>query len=285
MSFSSDIKDIICKTEYKCPGCRRAELAGFFVFPDKLSQDCAKYSIPSERAGLRIGSALLDEFSTVQELVGNRGIIHGTERLSEALSDEDVINECCKTAYIRGAFLSSGSVSNPEKDYHLEFTTKSSAEAEFLVRILEEYEFRPKVTKRKNKNVIYIKESSQIADLIGYMTGGMAGLQIMSIQIEKELKSSTQRRVNCDSANLGKQAAASAKQITAIRRIKTARKWSAMPEVLREIGDLRVKYPDVSIEALGKMTKQEISKSGVNHRLKRIIEYANTLNEKAGSGK
>ncbi|MCH5211665.1 MAG: DNA-binding protein WhiA [Oscillospiraceae bacterium] len=280
MSFSSDIKDIICKTEYQCPGCMRAELAGFFVFPDKLSQDCVKYSLPSERAGARIGNALFDEFGTVQEFNGSKGIIHGAARLRDALSDEDVINECCKTAYIRGAFLSSGSVSNPEKDYHLEFATKSDKEAEFLMSVLKEYEFCPKITQRKNKNVIYIKESSQIADLIGYMTGGRAGLEIMSIQIEKELKSSAQRRVNCDSANLNKQAAASAKQITAIRRIKAARKWSAMPEVLREIGELRIKYPDVSIEALGKMTKQEIGKSGVNHRLKRIIEYADSLTEK-----
>ena len=277
MSFSSDIKDIICKTEYKCPGCRRAELAGFFVFPERLSGREVKYSIATEQVGARIARALLGELGIEQEITGNRAVIRDGERLRGALSDEDVINECCKTSYIRGAFLSSGSVSDPEKDYHLEFTAKSDAEAEFLARLLKGYEFRPKITKRKNKKVIYIKESSQIADLIGYMTDGRAGIEIMSIQIEKELKSSTQRRVNCDSANLNKQAAASAKQITAIRKIKAARKWSKLPEVLREIGELRIKYPDVSIEALGKMTKQEIGKSGVNHRLKRIMEYADSL--------
>ena len=285
MSFSSDIKDIICKTEYQCPGCMRAELAGFFVFPDRLSKGVVKYRFPSKHAELRIAQAIFEEFGSKQETVEGRGVIHEAQRLRASLSDADVINECCKTAYIRGAFLSSGSVSNPEKDYHLEFTTRSGEEAEFLTRILKEYEFRPKVTERKSKKVIYIKESSQIADIIGYMTGGRAGLEIMSIQIEKELKSSTQRRVNCDSANLSKQAAASAKQIAAIRKIKAARKWSAMPEVLREIGELRIKYPDVSIEALGKMTKQEIGKSGVNHRLKRIIEYADLLQEKEGRGK
>ena len=277
MSFSSDIKNTICKTGYKCPGCKRAELAGFFVFPMRLSGGEVKYSITSRAVGERIGHALSEELNTTHELTGNRAVIRDANKLCGALSDEDIINECCKTSYIRGAFLSSGSVSDPEKDYHLEFATKSDDEAEFLAQLLKEYEFRPKIAERKNKRVIYIKESSQIADLIGYMTDGRAGLEIMSIQIEKELKSSTQRRVNCDSANLNKQAAASAKQITAIRRIKAARKWSKLPEVLREIGELRIKYPDVSIEALGKMTKQEIGKSGVNHRLKRIIEYADSL--------
>ena len=99
----------------------------------------------------------------------------------------------------------------------------------------------------------------------------------MSVQVEKELKSSAQRQVNCDSANLDKLAKASSKHITAIKQIKSAHKWSTLPDVLREIGELRLKHPDSSLEDLGKMTSQKIGKSGVNHRLNRILEYAESI--------
>lgn len=168
-------------------------------------------------------------------------------------------------------------MSDPQKEYHLEFDTKSAAGAEYLLNILIGRGFRPKRTLRKGKEIVYIKESSQIADILGYMSAGRAGLEILSVQVEKELKSSIVRQVNCDSANLNKLAKASSRQIAAIKKIKKAHKWSSMPEVLREIGDLRLKYPDLSLEALGKMTKQVIGKSGVNHRLNRIIEFAESI--------
>lgn len=277
MSFSTDIKELICKTGYECPGCRRAELAGFFVFPAKLAPKTMRLSFSVPKARDRILAALENELG-----IKSSGTLmqEQTVQISKSITDCDVINDCCKRAYMRGAFLASGSVSDPQKMYHLEFSTRSVDEAQFLMKLLEYHEFRPKATRRKDKKLVYIKESSQIADIIGYMTDGRAGLEIMSIQIEKELKSSTQRRVNCDSANLNKQATASARQIAAIKRIKAARKWSAMPEVLKEIGELRLKYPDISIEALGKMTRPEIGKSGVNHRLKRIIEYAGSSERK-----
>lgn len=131
--------------------------------------------------------------------------------------------------------------------------------------------------RRHNKKIIYLKENNQIADLIGYLSNGRAGLEILSVQIEKEMKSSAQRRVNCDSANLSKQAKASALQISAIKRIKKAGKWSRLPQVLQEIGELRLKHPDLSLEELGEYADPPIGKSGVNHRLKRIIDYSETV--------
>lgn len=255
MSFSSEIKQILCKTEYECPGCRSAELAGFFRFTGRTQAGGMRIPV-SGAVGARIRRAVED----------------GVEPMRSAPE-----NSCCRIAYIRGAFLAGGSVSDPQKEYHLEFDAKADGGAEELAEILKAQGFRPKKTLRKGREVIYIKESSQIADLIGYMSGGRAGLEILSVQVEKELKSSIVRQVNCDSANLNKLARASSKQIAAIKKIKAARKWSAMPEVLREIGDLRLRYPDISLEALGKMTKQQIGKSGVNHRLHRIIEFADSL--------
>ena len=196
------------------------------------------------------------------------------EKLQSALSSDAIINDCCAMAYVRGAFLTSGSVSDPEKAYHIEFATASFDEAQKMIRLLEDVGLTPRGARRRGKLVVYIKESAQIAELIGLISGGMAGLEIFSAQIEKELKSSAQRRVNCDSANLKKQTKASVKQLMAIRKIKKAGEWGRLPKTLREMGSIRLENPDLSLEELGTLLDPPIGKSGVNHRLKRILEVA-----------
>lgn len=279
MSFSSDIKKVICKTGYECPGCRRAELAGFFVFPARINGCACNVSCAISESAARIAESLRTELGLACRYEGRllRLSAEESKYIFDSVSDSDIINTCCVTAYIRGAFLATGSVTDPEREYHLEFSTNSVGEAQLLMELLASLEFSPKGARRRNKKVIYLKESGQIADIIGYMSGGRAGLEIMSVQIEKELKSSAQRRVNCDSANLTKQARASAKQLAAIKKIKRARKWGRLPHVLQEIGELRQNNPDLSIEELGRLTDPPIGKSGVNHRLNRIMEYAQAL--------
>ena len=281
MSFSSDIKKVICKTGYECPGCKRAELAGFFVFPSRLTEREMTVSCSISESARRIADSLYNELGEECGCDGRRLRLSDRTviKIKNSLSDGDVINPCCVTAYIRGAFLATGSVTDPEREYHLEFSTYSVEEAQFLMELLSSQGLNPRGARRRNKKVIYLKECEQIADLIGYMSDGKAGLEIISAQIEKEMKSSAQRRVNCDSANLTKQARASAKQLSAIKRIKKARKWSRLPEVLREMGELRLANPDLSIEELGRLTDPPIGKSGVNHRLKRIMEYANKIEQ------
>lgn len=278
MSFSSDIKEIICRTEYECPECRLAELAGFFVFPGKLGDDNVKLKATVPKVKERIAAALKSEL----DIDAEEGSISADDsaKLKAKLSGFRTENECCRLAYIRGAFLGGGSVSDPAKEYHLEFATRSDEDAVEFISLLEQFGFRPKRTMRRGKYVVYIKESEQIAEIIGYLTGGRAGLEIFSLRIERSVKGEIQRQVNCDSANLNKQAMASAKHVKAIKKIKAARKWSALPDVLREIGELRLKYPDAGLEELGTMTKQGIGKSGVNHRLNRIMEFAGGLTAK-----
>lgn len=279
MSFSSQIKEILCKTQYECPGCRLAEIAGFFACSGKISQGELKFSVLNESLSKRMIASLKSELGIIPGYEGRRAVIYGTDldKLITQMSGDIFIYECCKIAYLRGAFLGGGSVNAPDKKYHIEFCARTDKDGDRIVGILREFDFRPKITHRKEKTVVYIKESSQIAELLGYISGGRAGLEFLSVQVEKELKSSTQRQVNCDSANLEKLAKASSRHITAIKQIKAAHKWSAMPEVLREIGELRLKHPDLSLEALGKITEQGIGKSGVNHRLNRIVEYAESI--------
>ncbi len=279
MSFSSQIKEMLCKTQYECPGCRLSELAGFFACAGKAADNEIRFSSANTVLAKRVLNSLKEELGITPESEGKRIVISGADykKLTDEISGEVTLYECCKVAYMRGAFLGGGSVNAPDKKYHMEFGAKTQEDAKRLSDILEEFDFKPKTTCRKEKYVVYIKESSQIAELLGYISNGRSGLEFLSVQIENELKSSAQRQVNCDSANLDKLAKASSKHITAIRQIKAAHKWSAMPEVLREIGELRLKHPDLSLEALGKMTEQGIGKSGVNHRLNRIVEYANTI--------
>lgn len=273
MSFSSDIKLVLSEVDYECPDCREAELSGFFTFTGKLSARRAR--LGSGAAARRAADALLSRFGIEPE----DGVCseEDTARLRAELSDAAPKRGCCRLAYIRGAFLGGGSVSDPKKEYHLEFAAGSEDRAERLIGILSALGFEPRLTKRRSRPVVYMKESSGIAELIGYISDGRAGLEIFSAQVEKAVKGDIQRQVNCDSANLGKQARASAGQIKAINKLKAARKWHTLPDVLREIGELRLKYPDLSLEELGRLTEQKIGKSGVNHRLKRIMEKAEGL--------
>lgn len=279
MSYSSEIKELLCKTQYECPGCRLSELAGFFACAGKPTDDGVRVFLSNNELEKRIASSLKSELGIIPTYEGRRIIISGRDckKLTDEISGDVMIYECCKIAFVRGAFLGGGSVNAPDKKYHMEFNARTEYDANRLSEVLAEFDFRPKTTIRKDKYVVYIKESSQIAELLGYISNGRSGLEFLSVQVEKELKSSAQRQVNCDSANLDKLAKASSKHITAIKQIKAARKWSKLPDVLREIGELRLKYPDLSLEALGKMTEQGIGKSGVNHRLNRIVEYANSI--------
>lgn len=282
MSFSSDIKQCLCETGYDCPECRTAELAGVFAFTGRLDATAPRFHSSSAAVMERVRKALSEEFGTDASdgeriVIGDGGVLL---RMRKKLAGYRPKRRCCVRAYVRGAFLGGGSVSDPKREYHMEFDTRSERGALELIELLGELGVRAKKTVRKGKEIVYIKESGNIADVLGYMSGGRAGLEILSAQVEKEMKNSIVRQVNCDSANLNKQAKASSRHIAAIKKIKAARKWQSMPEVLREIGELRLKYPDISMEELGKMTGQGIGKSGVNHRLSRIIEYADSIGTK-----
>lgn len=280
MSFSSDIKESLCKSEYRCPNCARAELAGFLRFTGRLGGGPVKIHVTLVPVAHRLELALKEGLGINTAFEDRKAVIDNKEdidKLTGELAGITLKRNCCKSAFIRGAFLGGGSVSDPSKTYHLEFATKCEDEADKLIELLKTYGINARKTHRKEKPVVYMKESSQIADVIGYMSGGMLGLEILSVQMEKEFRSSVTRQVNCDSANISKQVKASSRQLNAIKKIKDANRWQLLPEVLREIGDLREKYPDMSLEELGGETQPKIGKSGVNHRLNRIISYADAI--------
>lgn len=167
-------------------------------------------------------------------------------------SDEIIPFECCGISYLRGAFLGGGSVSDPKKNYHLEFDAKTRNDAENLKKVISEHGISAKLTERKNHFIVYVKGYEDIAAVMGIIGAGTAAMEIYNVSIEKEIRNDINRRMNCESANIDKVARAYVKHMHAIERIDKAIGISALPESLAEIAKIRMEYPNESLKALGK---------------------------------
>ena len=191
------------------------------------------------------------------------------------------LNEELIKAIIKGAFLSSGCITNPNNSYHFEIALKNKACSEFLINLLAFLEFTPKLIKREklSQYVVYIKDSEQISLLLNLMEASKSLLDFENIRVEKDVKNNINRTVNCETANLTKTVNASLKQIDAINKIKRHNRFNTLDEKLKEVADIRIKFKDESIDFLSKelSKKEKISKSGVKHRLDKIIKIADSL--------
>ncbi len=281
MSFASEIKKKLCETDMQCEKCRIAEIAGMLRFSGSCRDTGIRFVTENECAAKRLYEDIKEAFGIeMQPEHGLKAYTFFTESRSvtdnicECINGDVVPFACCRASYVRGAFLGGGSISDPQKSYHLEFGTKSRSEADFLIHILTGEGFSPKITERKGKYVVYIKECEQIADILGYIGAGYGTLEMFTIQVEKQLKNDINRRVNCENANTDKMVTAASRQMAAINKLKKNGEWENLPETLREIGKLREENPDVSLKELGQMLNPPIGKSGVNHRLNRIMELA-----------
>lgn len=285
MSFSSEIKEKLCKTEYICGGCAAYEAGGALGFGGSVGETEIKFATEKSFAAERVQKSILTAFGINLPIAGtsrvfriNTDDVHQVENITDGISQAGGIPfSCCRASFVRGAFLGGGSVTDPQKEYHMEFDTRSRENAERLQSFLEYDGFSSKITSRKGYYVVYIKGSEEIADILGYMGAPQGALELFSIQIEKEMRNTINRRVNCENANTNKAAKASSKHLYAISRIKKAKKWNKLPDVLKEIGELREEYPEDSLKELGEKTNPPIGKSGVNHRLNRILEFAENL--------
>ena len=266
MSFSSQIKEKLCKSEYGCMNCAAYELSGALMFGGNIGSDSIKFATENENIAKRITADINTAYgiqvetqviSKVQRIIIDN--IYQVENITGGISQSDDIPfSCCRASFVRGAFLGGGSVTDPQKGYHMEFNTKSDEH-------------------RKGYNVVYIKGSEEIADILGYMGAAQGAFELFSVQIEKEMRNEVNRRVNCENANTNKAAKASSKHLFAIKKIKDAKQWDKLPDVLKEIAILREEYPEDSLKELGEKTNPPIGKSGVNHRLSRLVELAETI--------
>lgn len=188
-----------------------------------------------------------------------------------------VQNTCCKRAFIRGAYLAAGSMSDPKKAYHLEIVLPDSKRAEQLTEIINSFYIDAKIVLRKRYYVVYIKEGSQIVDLLNIMEAHNALMNFENVRILKEMRNSINRQVNCEAANISKTVKAASKQIDDITFIKDTIGFDRLTEGLEEVAKLRISYPEASLKELGDMLSPPIGKSGVNHRLKKLSCIADGL--------
>lgn len=285
MSFSSDIKEKLTKTEYGCERCTLYELSGALLFGGSITDGEIRFSTENKNVVKRVCEDIKSAFgiaseiqtvSKVQRIIIDN--IYRVENITGGISQtDDIPFSCCRASFVRGAFLGGGSVTDPQKGYHLEFDTKDDKQAIRLQNILKNEGFASKITYRKGYNIVYIKGSEEIADILGYMGATQGAFELFSVQIEKEMRNDVNRRVNCENANTNKAAMASSKHLFAIRKIKEAKQWDKLPDVLKEIALLREEFPEDSLKELGEKTNPPIGKSGVNHRLSRLLETAENI--------
>ena len=292
MSFSSEIKQELSWQLPSARHCRLAEISAILSFCSHVeagTEGTGNVRMHTENLAVaRKYFTLLKKTFNINMNVSVRQNIkpHGNRSFEiTALTDMTAVrhvliqNPCCRRAYIRGAFLASGSVSDPEKGYHFEIVCADSARAEQLSAMLESFGIEAKITLRKHSYILYVKEGSQIADILNVMEAHVGLMKFENIRILKEMRNSVNRQVNCETANLNKTVSAAVKQIEDIQYIQSTIGFEKLPENLAEIARLRLEQPGMSLKELGQMLTPPVGKSGVNHRLRKLSFIAEELRE------
>lgn len=293
MSFASDIKRKLAAAGAACEFCMAAELAGVLKFAGRITQGSMLIATENKAVAEYIRTAMAECLGIQLQYdyrESSRTYLFSIqdEKMIENIMDglmlgpeEDISGirpfACCQAAYVRGAFMGGGSISDPAKSYHLEFDARTEADAKDLAAVLGALDAPAKITHRKGHYIVYIKEYEIIADVLGIVGAGSAAMEIYNISIEKEIRNNVNRQVNCESANMDKMAQAYCRHLAAIEKIKAKMGLDKLPDTLREIAQIRLDYPDESLKELGARLEKPIGKSGVNHRLSRLLEIADGL--------
>ena len=304
MSFSSDVKKELCKISCFDRETLKAELYGMLLFGKTFGADKIVFTTESSYAAKRVSFLLENLYMPIIErqsalrarsgesrlykiIVMDSGDCrrifedfgHSGSQVTLRVNRANLPTDEVTAAFIRGVFLSCGSVSDPMKSYHAEFCVPYKNLSMDLCKILTEVaecEFTPKTVKRSGNYIVYFKGSEQICDLLTYVGAQIKAMEIMGTKAVKQVRNNVNRRINSEVANIEKVASAAAKQLEAIKYIKNTVGLEALPEDLREIASLRLENPEMSLRALGENLDPPISRSGANHRMQRLLEYALT---------
>ena len=184
---------------------------------------------------------------------------------------------CCKRAFLRGAFLAAGSMSDPNKSYHFEIVCSSPKMAQQITELIKGFSIEAKTVIRKRSYVVYLKEGAQIVDMLGIMEAHIGLMELENVRILKDMRNTVNRKVNCETANINKTVSAAVKQLEDIEFIKEERGLDALPEGLEEMAIVRLSHPSATLKELGELLNPPVGKSGVNHRLRKIGEIADKL--------
>lgn len=311
MSFSGSVKEELLGCIDNARHCRIAEVAAILAFEGeivRLSSEEIDLRVSSENESLvRKYFTLLQKTFTMGNSVSidnritkknNRFVVEleepetavkilqavkllgndRTPQLSDALVNQMVVQRnCCRRAFIRGAFLCAGSISDPEKFYHFEIVCGSKAKAVQLMELMQSFEVDAKIVQRKKYYVVYVKEGAQIVELLGIMGAGVSLMNLENVRILKDMRNTVNRKVNCETANINKTVNAAVKQVEDILYIQDTAGLHSLPESLEETALLRLEYPQASLKELGALLSTPVGKSGINHRLRKICSIANEL--------
>ncbi|AEG61804.1 DNA-binding protein WhiA [Desulforamulus ruminis] len=225
----------------------------------------------------------------VMEILKALGMVEGGFALSEeGIAEKLVTWDCCRRAYLRGAFLGGGSVNNPEGTYHLEIITDNLPHARDIAGLMQKFNLSAKVSPRKNWYVVYLKGSEQIVECLNHMGAHSALLDFENVRIYKDMRNQVNRLVNCETANLNKTVNAAVRQLDNIQYLADTIGLEKLPRSLREAAELRLQYPDASLKELGELWDPPVGKSGVNHRmrkLERLAEKVRSRKDRHDAGK
>lgn len=308
MSFSSEIKDEIIRLNDEKRCCRKAEIAGILRTGLMLKKyressslifitehaSLSRYIFTNIKSQIKAGPNIFGEKTTrfkkhvVYRLNFNKMLnmddlnlflqsIGVQVNLNEGrivYNNYEISERCCMRAYIRGGFLAVGSITSPEKAYHLElsFTDKNIA-LEYM-EFMKEFDLKPKHLSRKGYEIVYLKEGQDIVDFLNVIGAHQGLMEMENIRILKDMRNQVNRIVNCETANLGKIVNASLKQVDFIKHLDNTTGIENLPAGLKEIARLRLEFPEASLTELGNMLTPPLGKSGVNHRLRKLEKIA-----------
>lgn len=293
-TFAQKVKTELCqpRVERKC--CAVAEAYGVLLYAHSFSAKQIRITTASDEFAARLPHLMRRAFGIdFDEPESARGVKHcfrvedpaklravfdvvGNDMKSPSLHiNFGVIEEpCCKASFIRGAFLAGGSVTDPAKRYHLELATTHLSVSRETYSVLLEMGFSPKEAQRKGDYLLYFKKSEHIEDLLTTIGAPVSAMDIMSAKVEKDMKNSINRKVNCDSANADKVVEAAAKQLEAIKRIDKLYGLDSLPDKLQQAALLRYVNPEASLADLATLSYPPVSKSCLSHRLKKLLTYS-----------
>lgn len=301
MSFSADVKNELLSIEIENSCCLHAFCYGFLLCSRSFSfreisiltehrQIAENYSDTVFRAfGIKptITETDAGKYRIEIQSAEDRARImsqfgYDSKSRTMRINYANISDDCCKSAFLRGVFLSCGTVNDPNKRYHLEFVLPFKSlikDLAFFISGFEEFQmdYEPKIIQRNSNYVMYFKGSEAIEDILTVIGAVSSSLEIMGAKMYKDMRNNVNRKLNFESANLDKTVGASSKQIAAIRKIKSTVGLRVLPEELREIADLRYDNPDMSLRELSESLTVPLSRSGVNHRLKKICDIADSI--------
>jgi len=268
MSFSQDVREELINHYSKQVRCRKAELAAIFMYGSK------GLSLDTER-GIYIYT---DPRSADSRKTFNiNGRLDASESIDRIISKPDA-----KRAFLRGAFIASGTISDPRKDYHFEIACPDKGTAQLIIKTLQYFDIPVKTVKgNSDRVVVYFKDSENISLILNIMEANKAMMEFENIHIERELRGAVNRRVNCDTANINKAIAAGARQVADIELIRDTIGLDDLEDGLRDICTVRLDNPDASLSELAELLTPKVGKSGVNHRLRKISKMAEDIRARA----